>query len=81
MPLNEKIVSLISEQCNKVGERCDGYRDKLIELISGIIEDEEDHRISKMNIQQKINNRFDDAARFLANHREHHSSADETDSW
>ena len=46
MPLNEKIDSLISEQCTKVEERCDGYRIKLIELISGIIEDEEDNRIS-----------------------------------
>lgn len=78
MPLNEKIDSLISEQCNKVEERCNKYREKLIGLISGIIEDEEDNRISKTNIQQKINNRFDDAAQFLAGHREHHQGTDDS---
>lgn len=80
MPLNEKIDSLISEQCTKVEERCDGYRVKLIELISGIIEDEEDNRISRINIQQKINNRFDDAALFLAGQREHHQDVDDSTS-
>lgn len=73
MPLNEKIVSLISEQCTRVEERCVNYREKLTELISGIIEDEEDHRIARTNIQQRINNRFDDAAQFLAEQRESQS--------
>ena len=74
MPLNEKIISLITEQCNRVEERCVDYRERLTELISGIIEDEEDHRISRTNIQQKINNRFDDAAQFLAGQRQSQSS-------
>ena len=81
MPLNEKFVSLISEQCTKVEERCVDYREKLIELISGIIEDEEDHRITRTNIQQKINNRFDDVAQFLAGQRESQSSKIRKDPW
>lgn len=70
MPLNDrKIISIILEECAGVDERCRGYRDELIEVISEILEYERSHRVSATNIQKKINDKCNAAARFLAEQR------------
>ena len=67
MPLNDKkIISIILKQCTGIEERCHGYRKEIIEVVSDILLYERGHRVSATNIQKKINDRCDAAARFLA---------------
>lgn len=81
MPLNDKkIISIILEQCEEIEERCDGYREELIEVISDILEYERGHRVSATNIQKKINDKCNTAARFLAEQRGHDTGTEELDS-
>lgn len=81
MPLNDKkIISIILEQCEEIEERCDGYREELIEVISEVLEYERGHRVSATNIQKKINDKFNTAARFLAEQRGHDTGTKELDS-
>ncbi len=63
---NKKVVSIILEQCDKLEERCDNYREEIKSVVSEILEHERNHRISPMNIQKKINDKFNAAAQFLA---------------
>ncbi len=70
MPLNDrKIISIILEQCAEIEERCEGYKEEIIEVISEILVYERQHRVSATNIQKKINDKFNAAARFLAMQR------------
>ncbi len=70
MPLNErKIISIIYEEREGIDERCDGYRDEIINVISHILEYERGHRISATNIQKMINDECNAAARFLVKRR------------
>jgi len=67
MPLNErKIISIILEECKNIEERCEGYREELVEVITDIITAERQHRVQGTNIQQKINDKCNAAGRFLA---------------
>lgn len=67
MPLNEKkIISIILQQSTDIEERCHGYKEEIIEVIAEILRYERGHRVSATNIQKKINDKFDAAARFLA---------------
>ena len=77
MPLNDrKIISIILDECTGVEERCDGYREELIEVISEILEYERGHRVSATNIQKKINDKCNATARFLATQRGEDSGAE-----
>jgi hypothetical protein len=71
MPLNEKkIIKIILEECKSIEERCQGYHQELIEVISDIIAAERQHRVgSRTNIQQKINDKCNASGRFLAEKR------------
>ena len=70
MPLNDKkIVSIIFELGEEVEDRCPGYRKEVIEVISDVLELERVHRVSATNIQKKINDKCNAAARFLAEQR------------
>lgn len=67
MPLiQKKIVSIISDQCNDLEERCRGYRGEIFNTIVDIMELERQHRIRSINVQQKINEKCDATGRFLA---------------
>ena len=78
MPLNDKkIISIILDECSGVEERCDGYREELVEVISEILEYERGHRVSATNIQKKINDKFNSTARFLASQRGQDSGTEE----
>ena len=81
MPLNDrKIITIILEQCAGIEERCMGYRAELIEVISEILEYERGHRVSATNIQKKINDKCNAAARFLATQRGQDAGTEELDS-
>ena len=70
MPLNDrKIISIILQQCTEMEERCGGYKEEIIQVISDILEYERGHRVSATNIQKKIDDKCDATARFLANQR------------
>jgi len=70
MPLNDrKIISIILEECRAVDERCQGYREAVIDVISDIVDYERQHRVHGTNIQKKINEKCSAAARFLADKR------------
>ena len=71
MPLNnKKIISIILEQCLYVEERCEDYREEIVEVISEILGYEREHLISATSIQKKINDKCNAAARFLAEQRD-----------
>lgn len=70
MPMNDrKIISIILEECAVIEERCDGYKEEVVEVISEILEYERGHRVSATNIQKKINDKCNATARFLSAHR------------
>jgi hypothetical protein len=75
MPLNDKkIISIILEQGRSIPERCEGYREEILEVITDIISYERSHRVEATNIQKKINDKCDAAARFLTEKRDGVSS-------
>jgi len=81
MPLNDrKIISVILEQCAEIEDRCEGYREEIIEVISEILEYERGHRVSATNIQKKINDKCNATARFLATQRGQDTGTEELDS-
>jgi hypothetical protein len=70
MPLNEKkIISIILKQCQQVDQRCEGYREELLDTITDILEAERAHKVQGTNIQQKINDKCNSTGRFLAQRR------------
>tara|TARA_B100000315_G_C14098698_1_gene372671 strand:- start:30 stop:266 length:237 start_codon:yes stop_codon:yes gene_type:complete len=70
MPLNDKkIISIILKQCANVEERCEGYREEIVDVISDIIEYERQHRVQGTNIQKKINDKCNAAGRYLSEQR------------
>ena len=70
MPLNDrKIIGIILEQSTELEERCNGYREEIIEVIAEILAYERGHRVSRTNIQKKINDKCDAAAQFLVRQR------------
>ena len=81
MPLNEKkIISIILEECAGIDERCNGYREEILEVITDILIHERGHRVSRTNIQKKINYRCNAAARFLVKKRGLHTGTEGLDS-
>ena len=66
MPLNYKrIGSLILEECNKLEERCPGYRDELLQTLTDILEYERQHKQAATNVQKRINDKCMAAGGFL----------------
>lgn len=66
MPINnKKIISIILEQCDSVEERCEGYREEIAQVVAEILVYERNHRESRIDIQKKINNKFNATAQFL----------------
>ena len=70
MPLNErKIITIILDECKNIEERCDGYKEEMIEVISDILQYERAHRVSRTDIQKKINDKCNAAGHFLSEKR------------
>lgn len=71
MPLNDrKIINTILNESKSIEERCDGYREKLLEIITEIITAERQHRVQGTHIQKKINDMCSAAADFLVKNRD-----------
>ena len=78
MPLNDrKIISIILEQSKEINERCDGYRDEIVDVISDILEYERQHRVQGTSIQKKINDKCNAAARFLMENQQDSTENDD----
>ena len=78
MPLNErKIIGIILDECKSVEERCEGYREELVEVISDIITTERQHRVQGTNVQQRISDKCNAAGRFLAEKRSQRQGGDQ----
>jgi len=70
MPLNQKkVIKIILDECKTIEERCEGYREELVEVIGDIIDFERQHKTQGINIQQKINDKCNATGRFLAEKR------------
>jgi len=70
MPLNDrKIISIILEQTRGIEERCEGYRETIVDVMTDILSYERQHRVSATTIQKKINDKCNAAARFLTEKR------------
>ena len=70
MPLNEmKVLSILLEECRIIEDRCPGYKDEIVDVITDVIRAERQHRVERTNIQQKINDRFYAAGQLLADQR------------
>jgi hypothetical protein len=71
MPLNDrKIIAIILNECKTIEERCSGYKEELVEVITEIIAAERQHRVQSTYIQQRINDRCSAAGDFLARNRD-----------
>ena len=71
MPLNDrKIINIIFNECKSIEERCDGYKEELLEVITEIITAERQHRVQGTHIQKKITDKCNAVADFLAKNRE-----------
>ena len=67
MALNQqKLVSIIMEEANKLPERCEGYREEIIETLSEIIDLERQHQREGIYIRQKITDKCSALGRFLS---------------
>ena len=70
MPLNDrKIINILLTECESIEERCEGYKEELLEVITEIITAERQHRVQGTHIQKKINDKCNAAADFLAKNR------------
>lgn len=80
MPLNErKIISIILDQCKEIEERCNGYREEIVDTVTDILEAERQHRVQGTNIQQKINDKCNTVGRFLTQKRGQLEDQDEAE--
>lgn len=70
MPANEqKVIQIILEEIRTAEDRCEGYREELMEAVSDIITSERQHRVKGTNIQQQVNERCHAVGQFLAQNR------------
>ena len=70
MPLNElKTITIIFDECESIEDRCDGYREELVETITEILALERQHLVQGTNIQQKISDKCNAAGDFLTKNR------------
>ena len=65
----EARVSIIMEEAGKLPERCDGYREEVIETLADIITLERQHRREGIYIKQKITDKCNTLGRFLSENR------------
>lgn len=62
----QKTIKIILEECQKIEERCEGYKKELVSLVTDIIEEERIHKVQATYIQQKINDKLNASGCFLA---------------
>ena len=67
---NQKVVTIILDECALIEERCPGYKEELVDTLVEIIEAEEQHRVQGTHIQKKIDDRCNSTGDFLAKNQE-----------
>ena len=71
MPINDrKIIKIILNECESIEERCDGYKEELLEVIIDIISAERQHRVQGTHIQKKISDKCKATGDFLEKNRD-----------
>ena len=79
MPPNQrKIITIILEQCKCLEDRCDGYKEEVVDTITEIISLERQHQEKGINIQQKISDKCNAAGDFLARKRVQNEPTEES---
>ena len=67
MPITSKtIINILLEESRNIDNRCEGYREEIIDLVSEIITEERQHRVQGTNIQKRITDKCKASGRFLA---------------
>ena len=61
----EKIANLIHNECGSIEERCEGYRNKVLDAIIEILKAEKEHKVQRIRIQQEINEICNSVGDFL----------------
>lgn len=51
---DKKILQVLLDECNKVPERCEGYRGDMVHLLGEILTLERENAIARINIVKKI---------------------------
>ena len=71
MPMStKKVAEIIREECDRIEERCDGYKEKIVDTLYEIIEAEEQHAVKGTSIQKKVDAVCNATGNFLAKERE-----------
>lgn len=66
MPLEKsRVTKLIGENLSEVPDRCEGYRDELLDSLNDIVMEERQHQIQGTPIQNNINDICDNLGKFL----------------
>ena len=65
----EKMVQLIFDECKSVEERCNGYKQNILDAIVEILQAEKDHKVQRTTIQKQVNQACHSAGDFLARKR------------
>ena len=66
----QKMANIILNECESIEEKCDGYKEKLVEIIVEILRSEKEHSVKGINIRQQINDACKDGGDFLAKKRD-----------
>ena len=66
----KKMVKLILNECESIEERCEDYKQKILDAIVEILNAEREHQIQRTQIQQQVNSACYTAGDFLARHQD-----------
>lgn len=70
MPVNSRrVIRILYEELDAVEDRCEGYKEELLEAVADIINAERQHRVRGTNIQQRVAEKCNAAGSFLAKRR------------
>ncbi len=65
----QRMIDLILNESKKIEERCDGYRQEVLNVIVDILNAEREHKSQRTQIQQKVNEMCHSTGDFLARQR------------
>lgn len=66
----EKMVKLILSEHKSIENRCDGYREKVLDVIVEILNAEKEHKVQRTRIQKTVNEACHSAGDFLMRKRD-----------
>ena len=70
MPVNSRrVIRILYEELDAIEDRCEGYKEELLEAVADIISAERQHRVRGTNIQQKVADKCNAVGSYLAKRR------------